>query len=155
MRPDFCASNSGRRPPWTRLWTRAEMNTVLPARDRPVTPSRSEGAENRPAARPDNVSSAMRASSVMVVSDDAKTGPFARGLAMRRLSDIGTARRLWNSSAGGRRQERVKMAAARRSLVEAVPEADDGEAGCREAGGQRVARLLLAVAGDGHGEIFH
>ena len=43
MRPDFCASNSGSRPPWIRLWTKAEMNTVLPARDRPVTPSRSDG----------------------------------------------------------------------------------------------------------------
>ena len=54
-----------------RLWTKAEMNTVLPARDRPVTPSRSDG-ENSPAARPDSVSRAILASSVKVVSDVAK-----------------------------------------------------------------------------------
>ena len=68
MRPDFCASNSGSRPPWMRLWTKAEMNTVLPARDRPVTPSRSAG-ENRLAARSASVSKAISASSVKVVRD--------------------------------------------------------------------------------------
>ena len=51
-----------------RLWTKAEMNTVLPARDRPVTPSRSDG-ENSPAARPASVSRAISASSVKVVRD--------------------------------------------------------------------------------------
>ena len=54
-----------------RLWTSAEMKTVLPARERPVTPSRTDG-ENRAAARPDSVSSAILASSVKVVSAVAK-----------------------------------------------------------------------------------
>ena len=44
------------------------MNTVLPARDRPVTPSRSDG-ETRPAARSLSVSNAISASSVKVVRD--------------------------------------------------------------------------------------
>ena len=63
-----------------RLWTSAEMNTVLPARERPVTPSRTEG-ENSAAARPDRVSSAILASSVKVVSAVAKKlcpRPFER-----------------------------------------------------------------------------
>jgi hypothetical protein len=47
------------------------MNTVLPARERPVTPNRSDG-EKSPVARPDSVSRAILASSVKVVSDDAK-----------------------------------------------------------------------------------
>ncbi|WP_292390358.1 hypothetical protein [Mesorhizobium sp.] len=59
------------------------MNTVLPARERPVTPSRRDG-EKSPAARPDNVSSAILASSVKVVSDDAKS---ASGSPVR--ADIG------------------------------------------------------------------
>ena len=36
-------SNTGKRPPRVRPWTSAVMNTVLPARDRPVTPSRTVG----------------------------------------------------------------------------------------------------------------
>jgi hypothetical protein len=68
MQPDFWASNSGNLPPWTRLWTKAEMNTVLPARESPVTPTRSDGAKS-PLARPESVSSAIRASSVKLVRD--------------------------------------------------------------------------------------
>ena len=41
MRPSAAARNTGSRPASTRLSTSAVMNTVLPARDRPVTPSRS------------------------------------------------------------------------------------------------------------------
>jgi hypothetical protein len=67
IRPDFRASKIGSRPPWTRLCTSAEMNTVLPERERPLTPSRSDG-ENSPAARSAMVPTAMRASSVMVVN---------------------------------------------------------------------------------------
>ena len=86
MRPDLCASNNGRRPPWIRLWTNAEMNTVLPARERPVTPSLNDG-EKSPVARPDSVSRAILASSVKVVSDDAKI--CSLGLRFLRY-------RLWN-----------------------------------------------------------
>ena len=62
------------------------MKTVLPARERPVTPSRRDG-ENSPAARPDSVSSAILASSVKVVSDVAnELCPLGR-----RTPDIGNA----------------------------------------------------------------
>lgn len=57
----------GRRPPCTRLCTSALMKTVLPARERPVTPNRSDG-ERRPVARSVSVSSAILASSPKLVS---------------------------------------------------------------------------------------
>jgi hypothetical protein len=41
--PEWAASNIGKRPPCSRLCTSAVMNTVLPARDSPVTPSLSVG----------------------------------------------------------------------------------------------------------------
>jgi len=43
MRPELSASNTGKRPPRVRPWMSAVMNTVLPARDSPVTPSRTVG----------------------------------------------------------------------------------------------------------------
>ena len=43
IRPEFTASNTGNRPPRVSPWISAVMNTVLPARDRPVTPSRTVG----------------------------------------------------------------------------------------------------------------
>jgi hypothetical protein len=43
MRPLASGSNTGKRPPRTRPCTSAVMNTVLPARDSPVTPSRTVG----------------------------------------------------------------------------------------------------------------
>jgi hypothetical protein len=42
------ARSCGIRPRASRLATRPVMNTVLPARDRPVTPSRRRGSKNRP-----------------------------------------------------------------------------------------------------------
>jgi hypothetical protein len=39
MRPVAKDSNTGKRPPRSRPWTSAVMKTVLPARDRPVTPA--------------------------------------------------------------------------------------------------------------------
>src|SRR5690606_7501740 len=66
-RPDRTASNSGSRPPFRRLCTSEEMKTVLPARDRPVTPSRIDGL-TRPAARSERLSRAIRASAARFVS---------------------------------------------------------------------------------------
>ena len=43
MRPSASGMKNGRRPPETRLRISAVMKTVLPARDSPVTPSRSVG----------------------------------------------------------------------------------------------------------------
>lgn len=43
MRPSASGAKKGRRPPETRLRTSAVMKTVLPDRDRPVTPSRTAG----------------------------------------------------------------------------------------------------------------
>ena len=43
MRPSAMAAKNGSRPPATRLRTSAVMNTVLPERASPVTPSRSVG----------------------------------------------------------------------------------------------------------------
>ena len=65
-RPSAWVSKSGKRPPWMRLWTRAEMNTVLPARERPVTPSRTVGVPP-PVATSSTLSKTMRASSVIAV----------------------------------------------------------------------------------------
>src|SRR5690606_5115975 len=52
---------------WMRLWTSAEMKTVLPARERPVTPSRIVGPPRSPI-RSASVAKAMRASSATLVS---------------------------------------------------------------------------------------
>ena len=43
MRPSASGMKNGSRPPETRLRMSAVMKMVLPARDRPVTPSRSVG----------------------------------------------------------------------------------------------------------------
>lgn len=43
MRPSASGEKNGRRPPETRLRTSAVIKTVLPERDRPVTPSRTAG----------------------------------------------------------------------------------------------------------------
>jgi hypothetical protein len=44
MRPEAIASKTGKRPPRSSPCTSAVMNTVLPARDNPVTPSRMVGS---------------------------------------------------------------------------------------------------------------
>ena len=155
MRPDFCASNSGRRPPWTRLWTKAEMKTVLPARESPVTPSRSEG-ENSAAARPDSVSRAILASSVKVVSAVAKKlcpRPFER-------PDIGNGRCVWNGAADAQWSagvmEGLEIAVAWRGVLQAAGKGDYRQARCRESRAQRgPARTGSPSAGKRHREILH
>ena len=63
MRPSACAAKNGSRPSPIRLRTSEVMNTVLPARDSPVTPSRTEGVAksvvNRPAERMVSVAGSM------------------------------------------------------------------------------------------------
>ena len=48
IRPSDAANNPGIRPRSSKLATSEVMNTVLPARDRPVTPSRITGSKNTP-----------------------------------------------------------------------------------------------------------
>ena len=105
MRPVWWALNSGSRPPCRRLWTSAVMNTVLPARDRPVTPKRIEGWM-RPAARSAMLSRAIRASSVKLVSDRATIDP-ALSWKARRQPDIG------GQGGGKKRDGELRCEAAR------------------------------------------
>src|SRR6185312_9897178 len=123
MRPDFCASNRGRRPPWTRLCTREEMNTVLPARESPVTPRRSEG-EKSPVARPASVSSAIRASSAKVVSDVANICPLGSGSRYRCCRPA----LKWQEALHVRGcQERFQVAGAGCGIAKATFETNHGE----------------------------
>src|SRR5262245_20717975 len=48
MRPEASGSKTGIRAPCMRSWTSAVMNTVLPAPDMPVTPSRTVGCSKWP-----------------------------------------------------------------------------------------------------------
>src|SRR6185503_4446254 len=63
------AAKNGRRPPATRLRTRAVMNTVLPERASPVTPSLSVGAIRSRRAAP----ALLRASAVEPVKSESRT----------------------------------------------------------------------------------
>ena len=71
MRPSAAARSAGIRPRSIRLATSAVMNTVLPARESPVTPSRITGSENGCA------SPSMVRPIVSVMPDSAKSLPLA------------------------------------------------------------------------------
>ena len=56
MRPEACALNCGIRPRSTRFATSPVMNTVFPARDSPVTPSRKTDSNSGPSKPPETLS---------------------------------------------------------------------------------------------------
>ena len=85
IRPLESGSNTGKRPPRTSPCTSAVMNTVLPARDRPVTPSRTVGLNRWPLnsakARAASLVCSMKSETAELTAKAYRTGCAARGMA--------------------------------------------------------------------------
>src|SRR5687767_9334995 len=144
-RPPAKGSKSGSRPPWARLWTSAVMNTVFPARDRPVTPSRTVGVPP-PMIVPRRLSAAIFASSVIVAMADnalSRAPIWDAGRGLQRAAAAGGASIL----AAGRRYESRQAHRRGPDIPPIAVEVEDRQRRGRETGGKLFAVGRVEVGG--------